>query len=155
MGWVAQDAHLFNASIGANIALAHPDAAEEVVAAAARTAQLGPWIDSLPQGLATPVGEMGLRLSGGQRQRVALARALLADSPIMLLDEPTAGLDHATASRLLHDVLAAASQKSILYITHRLEEVTAFDAVLELADGRARITADAPRCPAASLVRPQ
>jgi thiol reductant ABC exporter CydC subunit len=155
IGWMAQDTHLFNASIRANIALARPDAPEEQIVAAARTAQLGPWIDSLPQGLDTSVGEMGARLSGGQRQRVALARALLADPPILLLDEPTAGLDHATASRLLHDVLATASGKSILYITHRLEEVTAFDAVIELADGRSRSTSDAARCRIESPVPPQ
>jgi thiol reductant ABC exporter CydC subunit len=146
IGWVSQDTHLFNASIRANIALARPDASEEHIGAAARTAQLGPWIDSLPQGLDTSVGEMGTRLSGGQRQRVALARALLADPAVLLLDEPTSGLDHATASRLLHDVLATHSGKSILYITHRLEEVAAFDEVVELQDGRSRSISDAPRC---------
>jgi thiol reductant ABC exporter CydC subunit len=155
IGWVSQDTHLFNASIRANIALARPDASEEQIVAAARMAQLGPWIDSLPQGLETSVGEMGTRLSGGQRQRVALARALLADPPILLLDEPTAGLDQATASRLLHDVLASTSGKSILYITHRLEELTAFDTVVELENGRSRAISDAPRCLEKSLVPPQ
>jgi ABC-type transport system involved in cytochrome bd biosynthesis fused ATPase/permease subunit len=98
---------------------------------------------------------MGTRLSGGQRQRVALARALLADPPILLLDEPTAGLDQATASRLLHDVLASTSGKSILYITHRLEELTAFDTVVELENGRSRAISDAPRCLEKSLGPPQ
>jgi thiol reductant ABC exporter CydC subunit len=136
IGWVAQDTHLFNTSIRANIAIASHEASEEEIVAVAQTAQLGPWIDSLPQGLDTPVGEMGTRLSGGQRQRVALARALLADSPVLLLDEPTSGLDPSTASRLLHDVLAATPEKSILYVTHRPEETTAFGAVVVLADGR-------------------
>ena len=154
IGWVSQDTHLFNASIRTNIALAHPDASEEQVVAAAQTAQLGPWIDSLPQGLDTSVGEMGARLSGGQRQRVALARALLADPAVLLLDEPTSGLDHATASRLLHDVLASTSGKSILYITHRLEEVTAFDLVVDLQDGRSRPMSDAPKCLEENLVPP-
>jgi thiol reductant ABC exporter CydC subunit len=155
IGWVSQDTHLFNASIRANIALARPDASEEQVSAAARTAQLGPWIDSLPQGLDTPVGEMGTQLSGGQRQRVALARALMADTPILLLDEPTAGLDLATASRLLHDTLATASGKSVLFITHRVEEIATFDTVVELRDGRSRSTSDTPQCPVESLVPPR
>jgi ABC-type transport system involved in cytochrome bd biosynthesis fused ATPase/permease subunit len=98
---------------------------------------------------------MGTRLSGGQRQRVALARALLADTPILLLDEPTAGLDRATASRLLHDTLATASGKSILYITHRVEEITAFNTVVELRGGRTRSTSDAPQCPLERLVPPR
>lgn len=154
IGWVAQDTHLFNASIRANIALAHPDASEEQVVAAVQTAQLGPWIDTLPQGLDTSVGEMGARLSGGQRQRVALARALLADPAVLLLDEPTSGLDHATASRLLHDVLATTSGKSILYITHRLEEVSSFDVVVDLQDGRSRPMSEAPTLLEESLVPP-
>ncbi|MGA2305476.1 MAG: thiol reductant ABC exporter subunit CydC [Acidimicrobiales bacterium] len=155
IGWVSQDTHLFNASIRANIALARPDASEEQIVAAAQTAQLGPWIDSLPQGLDTSVGEMGTRLSGGQRQRVALARALLADTPILLLDEPTAGLDRVTASRLLHDMLATASGKSILYITHRVEETTGFDTVVELRSGRSRSIPEAAQCLVENLVSPQ
>ena len=78
IGWVGQDAHLFPTTIGGNIAVARPGATSAEIAEAARRAQLGPWIDSLPDGMDTPVGERGARLSGGQRQRVALARALLA-----------------------------------------------------------------------------
>jgi len=110
---------------------------------------------SLPQGLDPSVGEMGRRLSGGQRQRVALARALLADTPILLLDEPTAGLDRATASRLLHDMLATASGKSILYVTHRVEELTAFDTVVEMRGSRSRSTSEAPPSLMESLVPPE
>ena len=98
---------------------------------------------------------MGTRLSGGQRQRVALARALLADTPILLLDEPTAGLDRVTASRLLHDMLATASGKSILYITHRVEETTGFDTVVELRSGRSRSIPEAAQCLVENLVSPQ
>ena len=101
IGWVGQDAHLFPTTIGGNIAVgpARRHSADEI-ADAARRAQLGPWIDSLPDGMDTPVGERGARLSGGQRQRVALARALLAGAPVLVLDEPTSGLDRPTARRL-------------------------------------------------------
>ena len=136
MGWVGQDAHLFPTTIGGNIAVARPGARAADIAAAARDAQLGPWIDSLPSGLDTPVGERGARLSGGQRQRVALARALLAGSPVLVLDEPTSGLDRATARRLLHDVLAASEGRTVVYITHRTEELSSMDEVVVVDDGR-------------------
>ncbi|MGA2835149.1 MAG: thiol reductant ABC exporter subunit CydC [Acidimicrobiales bacterium] len=136
IGWVGQDAHLFPTSIGGNIAVARPDADADEIAAAARDAQLGPWIDSLPDGLDTPVGELGAQLSGGQRQRVALARALLAHAPVLVLDEPTAGLDRPTARRLLDDVLAVTEGSTLLYITHRDEELARFDEVVVVDGGR-------------------
>ena len=137
IGWVAQDSHLFTTTIRANIVLARPGASDEEVAAAAHAAQLGTWIDSLPHGLDTPVGEQGAMVSGGQRQRLALARALLARPDVLVLDEPTSGLDHETASRLLEDVLDANPGRSLLYVTHRDEELAAFDRVVGIADGRA------------------
>ena len=136
IGWVGQDAHLFPTTIGGNIAVARPGADADSIAAAARGAQLGPWIDSLPLGLDTPVGEQGARLSGGQRQRVALARALLADAPVLILDEATAGLDRPTARRLLHDVLAATEGRTLLSITHRQEELAWMDEVVVVDAGR-------------------
>jgi len=136
IGWVGQDAHLFPTTIGGNIAVALPGATPDQVAAAARDAQLGPWIDSLPFGLDTPVGERGAQLSGGQRQRVALARALLAGAPVLVLDEPTSGLDRATAARLLHDVLAATEGSTVVLITHRDEDQAGLDEVVEVDDGR-------------------
>ena len=142
-GWVAQDAHLFNTTIRANIAVARPEASDDDIVAVARTAQLGVWIDSLPEGLDTVVGEMGMQLSGGQRQRLALARALLADPALLILDEPTSGLDQPTASRLLHDLLSATSDKGILYVTHRPEELAAFDDVVVVRDGRVLATRSA------------
>jgi ABC-type multidrug transport system fused ATPase/permease subunit len=136
IAWVAQDTHLFNTTIRGNIAFARPEATESEITSAARAAQLGDWIDSLPDGLDTKVGEQGAQLSGGQRQRLALARALLARTPILVLDEPTSGLDEATAERLLNDVISTTAGKSILYVTHRLDELSAFDEVDVIEDGR-------------------
>ena len=86
-----------------------------------RRARLWPWVATLPDGLDTAVGEEGRELSGGQRQRLVLARALLADAPVLVLDEPTAHLDPATARALVEDVFAAAGDRSVLLITHRPE----------------------------------
>jgi thiol reductant ABC exporter CydC subunit len=135
IGWVAQDIHLFNTTIRANIALGRIDADEEEIVKAAIAAQLGPWLNSLPDGLDTQVGENGARVSGGQRQRIALARALLADAPVLILDEPTSGLDDQMASRLLEDVLAATIGKTLLYITHRSNELHGFDQVNTIDNG--------------------
>ena len=86
----------------------------------------------LPDGLETLVGEEGHQLSGGQRQRVAVARALLADAPLLVLDEPPAHLDSATAERLMDDVLDAAGSRSVLLITHRSEGLDRMDEVVVL-----------------------
>jgi thiol reductant ABC exporter CydC subunit len=136
IGWVGQEAHLFPTTISGNIAVARPGASADDIAAAARGAQLGPWIDSLPLGLDTPVGERGAQLSGGQRQRVALARALLAGAPVLVLDEPTSGLDRPTARRLIHDVLAATEGGTLVLITHRDEDLPTLDEVVVVDDGR-------------------
>jgi thiol reductant ABC exporter CydC subunit len=132
-----QESHLFSASIRENVRLARPEAPDREIALALRRARLWPWIDSLPLGWHTPVGEEGHELSGGQRQRLALARALLVDAPVLVLDEPTAHLDPATARDLVHDVFAAAGDRSVLLITHRSEGLDLVDEVLELeAAGR-------------------
>ena len=136
IGWVGQDAHLFPTTIAGNIAVARPGATTDEIADAARRAQLGPWIDSLPEGLDTPVGERGAQLSGGQRQRVALARALLAGAPVLVLDEPTSGLDRPTARRLVDDVVTASAGTTVVYITHRDEELAPFDDVVVVDAGR-------------------
>src|SRR6202007_1529035 len=116
-----QESHLFSASIRDNVRLARPDAGDDEIEQGVRHARYTDWAEGLPDGLATLVGEEGRELSGGQRQRIVLARALLADSPVLVLDEPTAHLDPATAQALVEDVFAAADGRSVLLITHRPE----------------------------------
>jgi ATP-binding cassette subfamily C protein CydC len=95
-------------------------------------ARLLEWIDTLPDGLATLVGEHGVQLSGGQRRRLALARGLLADFPVLILDEPTEHLDDETASALTRDLLAASGGRTVLLITHRTDDLAGFDDVVML-----------------------
>jgi ATP-binding cassette, subfamily C, bacterial CydC len=127
-----QDSHLFSASIRENVRLARPDAADRDIEHALRHARIWDWIAQLPQGWETQVGEDGRELSGGQRQRIALARALLADAPVLVLDEPTAHLDPDTAAELVRDVFGAAGGRSVLLITHRPEGRDLVDEVLTL-----------------------
>ncbi|MFD9000668.1 thiol reductant ABC exporter subunit CydD [Streptomyces sp. NPDC059582] len=136
IGLCAQDAHLFDSSVRENLLLARKDATEADLRDALARARLSDWADSLPDGLDTLIGEHGARLSGGQRQRLALARALLADFPVLVLDEPAEHLDLATADELTADLLAATEGRTTLLITHRLAGLEAVDEVLVLAEGR-------------------
>ncbi|MGW2560580.1 thiol reductant ABC exporter subunit CydD [Streptomyces sp. NPDC001514] len=136
VGLCAQDAHIFDSTIRENVRLARTDASEDELRAALAGARLLEWADSLPQGLDTLVGEYGAQLSGGQRQRLALARALLADFPVLLLDEPAEHLDLATADALTADLLEATQGRTTVLITHRLRGLDAVDEVLVLDDGR-------------------
>jgi ATP-binding cassette, subfamily C, bacterial CydC len=129
-----QEAHLFNSTIRANLLLAQPEASDAELERALRRARIGEWVSSLPDGLDTLVGEEGMQLSGGQRQRLILARALLADAPVLILDEPTAHLDPSTAEALMADVLAAAD-RTVLLITHRPEGLGQMDEVVKLDAG--------------------
>ncbi|WP_101389197.1 thiol reductant ABC exporter subunit CydD [Streptomyces sp. TLI_146] len=136
VGLCAQDAHLFDSSVRENLRLARTDADEDALRDALAAARLLDWVDGLPDGLDTLVGEHGARLSGGQRQRLALARALLADFPVLVLDEPAEHLDLATADALTADLLRATEGRTTVLITHRLRGLDAVDEVVVLAEGR-------------------
>lgn len=136
VGLCAQDAHLFDSSLRENLLLAKKDATEDDLRDALGRARLLEWADGLPDGLDTLVGEHGARLSGGQRQRLALARALLADFPVLVLDEPAEHLDLPTADALTADLLAATEGRTTLLITHRLAGLEGVDEVIVLDEGR-------------------
>ncbi|MFH9061111.1 thiol reductant ABC exporter subunit CydD [Streptomyces coeruleorubidus] len=136
VGLCAQDAHLFDSSLRENLLLARKNATEDELRAALGRARLLDWAAGLPGGLDTLVGEHGARLSGGQRQRLALARALLADFPVLVLDEPAEHLDLPTADALTADLLAATEGRTTLLITHRLAGLEAVDEVIVLDQGR-------------------
>ncbi|SCD95335.1 thiol reductant ABC exporter subunit CydD [Streptomyces sp. PpalLS-921] len=136
VGLCAQDAHVFDSSIRENLRLARTGATDDELCDALARARLLDWVRSLPDGIDTLVGEHGARLSGGQRQRLALARALLADFPVLVLDEPAEHLDLATADALTADLLDATRGRTTLLITHRLAGLDAVDEVLVLDEGR-------------------
>ncbi|MEV4944513.1 thiol reductant ABC exporter subunit CydD [Streptomyces sp. NPDC053755] len=136
VGLCAQDAHTFDSSLRENLRLARTDATDDELRAALRRARLLEWVDGLPEGLDTMVGEHGSKLSGGQRQRLALARALLADFPVLVLDEPAEHLDLATADALTDDLLVATEGRTTVLITHRLRGLDAVDEVVVLDEGR-------------------
>ena len=133
---VTQDTYLFNDTLGANIRIAKPEASEQAVTDAVSRAALTDFVESLPEGLETSVGERGVRLSGGQRQRVAIARAFLKDAPVLILDEATSHLD-AINERLVHGALEELmSERTTLVIAHRLSTVRNADEIVVLHDGR-------------------
>jgi ATP-binding cassette subfamily C protein CydC len=136
IGGCPQDPHLFNATIRDNLSLARPGATDQELEAAASRARLLPWITSLPQGWATPVGTGGAAVSGGERQRLALARAFLADPALLILDEPTAHLDPASRRALTSDLLRATEGRAVLLITHELDGLDQVDHIMLLDYGR-------------------
>ncbi|MGW6270227.1 thiol reductant ABC exporter subunit CydD [Streptomyces sp. NPDC055060] len=136
VGLCAQDAHVFDSSVRENLLIARKGAGDDELRGALERARLLEWTDSLPEGLDTMVGEHGARLSGGQRQRIALARALLADFPVLVLDEPAEHLDLPTADALTADLLAATEGRTTLLITHRLAGLDAVDEVIVLDAGQ-------------------
>jgi thiol reductant ABC exporter CydC subunit len=136
IGLVAQDAHIFDNTLEENLRLAHRDATENQLLAALDQVRLLDWALRLPAGLATEVGERGARMSGGQRQRLAVARALLADFPVLVLDEPGEHLDTSTADAIVADLLDVTRGRTTLLITHRLAGLEQIDEVLVLDGGR-------------------
>lgn len=134
-----QKPHLFATSIANNIRIGRPDATDEEVLHVANLAQLTPLIESLPEGMHTHMQEMGHRFSGGERQRIAFARVLLQDTPILLIDEATIGLDPRTEQRFIQTIFQAASDKTILWVTHHLAGIEQMDRVIFMQNGNIAI----------------
>jgi ABC-type multidrug transport system fused ATPase/permease subunit len=130
-----QRPHIFATSVRENVLLARPGALEDDLAAAAELAGLTEWISELPGGWDTPAGQDGRQLSGGQAQRISLARALLAAPPVLVLDEPTVGLDVDVADDITRRVIASTAGQSVLLVTHRLAGLAAMDEIVVLDEG--------------------
>jgi len=136
VGIVPQDTVLFNDTIRYNIRYGNPNASDEAVEAAAKTASIHDFIASLPLGYETRVGERGLKLSGGEKQRVAIARTILKDPPILVLDEATSALDIKTEREIQAALLEVAKNRTTLVIAHRLSTIVNADEILVLDAGR-------------------
>jgi len=134
VGAVSDDAHLFRATLGENLRVGSPDAVDVGLVELLDAVGLGGWFERLPDGLETMIGP-GV-VSGGEQRRIALARAMLAEFPVLILDEPTAGLDESTASKVMEVFLEATRGRTTLLITHRLEGLEDVDEILVLEDGR-------------------
>ena len=137
-GLVDDDPHVFATTLAENVRLARPAATDAEVEAALRDARLGPWLDELPEGLDTWLGDGHAGISGGERARLGVARALLADQGVLVLDEPAAHLDHATATLLARELLTGPRSRSVVWITHA-------DVGLDLVD--TTIALDPRDCP--------
>lgn len=136
IGLVSQDVYLFEGSIRENLAYGNPRATEAEIIEAARTAEAWSFIESLPEGLDTPVGERGVRLSGGQRQRLSLARALLKDPPILVLDEATSAVDNETEAAIQRSLKRIGHNRTVIMIAHRLSTIVEADAIAVIENGK-------------------
>jgi ATP-binding cassette subfamily B protein len=136
IGVITQDPFLFSATVRENIAFGRPDATDEEIERAARLAQAHEFVEALPDGYETVIGERGITLSGGQRQRVAIARALVVDPRILILDDATASVDATTESKIRDGLQEAMRGRTTIIIAHRLSTIVLADEVVVLEDGR-------------------
>ncbi|WP_244613303.1 ABC transporter ATP-binding protein [Modicisalibacter radicis] len=136
IGLVSQEVYLFEGSVRDNIVYGRPEADEAAIVEAARTAEAWDFIQALPQGLDTPVGERGVRLSGGQRQRLSLARALLKDPPILVLDEATSAVDNETEAAIQRSLAKIGHDRTVIMIAHRLSTIVHADEIAVVHAGR-------------------
>ena len=136
VGLVDDDPHVFASTVFENVRLARPHATPAEVERALRSVHLGSWVAGLPDGLDTMLGDGHAHVSGGERARIGMARAVLADLPVLVLDEPTAHLDSGTAEAVAADLLDATSERSVVWITHTTVGLDRVDTVLDLAEAR-------------------
>ena len=137
IGLVQQDVYLFDGTIGENIAYGRPGATMDEVRAAARAANIAEFVEGLPDGYDTQVGERGTRLSGGQKQRIAIARVFLKNPPILILDEATSALDNESEQAVQESLAKLADGRTTLVIAHRLSTIRNADEIVTMEDGRA------------------
>lgn len=135
LSWVGDDSHLFATSLADNLRLARPSATDGQIGDALARVGLGDWLEALPEGLATRLGAGGRTVSAGERQRIGLARCVLAGTDVLLLDEPTAHVDPASAGSLLDELVGAAGERSVLLISHDPDVERHVDTVVSLARG--------------------
>ena len=133
---VFQDVYLFNDTVENNIRFGKPDATHEEVVDAARRARCHEFIEQLPQGYETVLGEGGATVSGGEKQRISIARALLKDAPVILLDEATASVDPENEQELQAAIEELTAEKTVVMIAHRLKTVRNADQIVVMDEGR-------------------
>jgi ATP-binding cassette subfamily B protein len=136
IGVIAQDPFLFSATVRENLTFGRPDASDEEIEEAARHAQAQEFIERLPQGYDTVIGERGITLSGGQRQRLAIARALVVDPRILILDDATASVDASTEARIRQGLRRAMKGRTTVIVAHRLSTIALADEIVVLDHGR-------------------
>ena len=136
IAYVPQDPVMFHRTLRENIAFGRPDATDAEIRAAAGAAHVLEFVDGLPQGFDTLVGERGVKLSGGQRQRVAIARAILRDAPILLLDEATSALDSQSEAHIQQALWTLMEGRTAIAVAHRLSTVAGMDRLVVLDRGR-------------------